>query len=39
MKHLAAMGVFVETGMDEYGRNGLTTTLAIKRYNDAWPCM
>ncbi|KAJ5196687.1 hypothetical protein N7449_007166 [Penicillium cf. viridicatum] len=39
MKHLATMGVFVETGMDEYGRNGLTTTLAIKRYNDAWPCI
>lgn len=39
MKHLATMGVFVETGMDEYGRNGLTTTLAIKRYSDAWPCM
>ncbi|KAJ5787090.1 hypothetical protein N7457_002080 [Penicillium paradoxum] len=39
MKHLAAMGVFVETGRDEYGRNGLTTALAIKRFNDAWPCI
>ncbi|KAJ6186227.1 hypothetical protein N7519_007528 [Penicillium mononematosum] len=39
MKHLATMGVFIETGMDEYGRNGLTTTLSIKRYNDAWPCI
>ncbi|KAJ5474461.1 hypothetical protein N7475_004027 [Penicillium sp. IBT 31633x] len=39
MKHLATMGVFVETDMDEYGRNGLTTTLAIQRYSDAWPCI
>jgi hypothetical protein len=35
MKHLATMGVFVETGMDEYGRNGLTTTLAISQAGSA----
>lgn len=39
MKHLATMGVFVETGLDQYERNGLTTTLALKRYSDAFPCM
>ncbi|KAJ5587182.1 uncharacterized protein N7459_002947 [Penicillium hispanicum] len=39
MKHLATMGVLVETNADEYTRNGLTTTLAIKRYSDAWPCI
>lgn len=39
MKHLATMGVFVETGLDQYTRNGLTTTLALKRYSDAFPCM
>ncbi|KAJ5161243.1 hypothetical protein N7492_006635 [Penicillium capsulatum] len=39
MKHLATTGVFVETGLDQYGRNGLTTTLALKRYSDAFPCI
>lgn len=39
MKHLAAMGVIVETGLDEYRRNGFSTSLAIERYSDGFPCM
>ncbi|KAJ5704304.1 hypothetical protein N7493_011442 [Penicillium malachiteum] len=39
LKHLAAVDVVVETGLDQYSRNGLTTTLSIKRYSDAWPAI
>lgn len=39
MRHLAAMGVFVEAGLDMYACNGLTKTLSLKRYSDAWPAM
>jgi hypothetical protein len=39
MKHLATMRVFVENGSNVYSRNGFTTTLALKRYSDAWPAM
>ncbi|KAI9926121.1 hypothetical protein MW887_004583 [Aspergillus wentii] len=37
LKHLAAVGVVTETGMDEYQATRLSTTLAIKRFSDAWP--
>ncbi|KAI9369373.1 S-adenosyl-L-methionine-dependent methyltransferase [Aspergillus egyptiacus] len=39
MKHMATMGVIVETGPDEYRRNGFSTSLSAKRYSDAYPCM
>ncbi|KAJ5614880.1 hypothetical protein N7528_008534 [Penicillium herquei] len=39
LKHLAAVDVVVETGLDQYSRNGLTKTLSIKRYSDAWPAI
>ncbi|KAH8429529.1 uncharacterized protein LDX57_007191 [Aspergillus melleus] len=39
LKHLGAMGVVVETGFDEYRRNGFSTALAMPRYSDAIPCI
>lgn len=33
------MGVIAEVGEDTYRRNGFSTSLAIKRYSDAYPCM
>ncbi|KAJ5770121.1 uncharacterized protein N7511_002172 [Penicillium nucicola] len=39
LKHLCAMGVILETGPNEYRRTGLSISLAMKRYNDAYPCM
>ncbi|RAL10943.1 S-adenosyl-L-methionine-dependent methyltransferase [Aspergillus homomorphus CBS 101889] len=39
MKHLAAMGVILETGKDEYSPNGLSKTLTVERYSDAFPLM
>ena len=39
MKHLGAMGVIVETGLDEYRRNGFAMTMAIAKYSDGFPCM
>ncbi|KAJ5131069.1 O-methyltransferase family 2 [Penicillium bovifimosum] len=39
LKHLAAMGVILETGPNEYRRTGISSSLSMKRYNDAYPCM
>lgn len=39
LKHLATMGVIAEAGEDTYRRNGFSTSLAMKRYSDAYPCM
>ncbi|KAL4931391.1 S-adenosyl-L-methionine-dependent methyltransferase [Aspergillus undulatus] len=39
LKHLGAMGVIAEAGEDTYRRNGFSTSLAMKRYSDAYPCM
>ncbi|KAJ5774223.1 O-methyltransferase family 2 [Penicillium paradoxum] len=39
LKHLCAMGVILETGPNEYRRTGLSISLSMKRYNDAYPCM
>lgn len=39
LKHLGTMGVIAEVGEDTYRRNGFSTSLAIKRYSDAYPCM
>ncbi|CAI7584217.1 unnamed protein product [Penicillium manginii] len=39
LKHLATMGALVETGLNEYTHNGLTKTLSLERYSDAWPAI
>ncbi|PYH92255.1 S-adenosyl-L-methionine-dependent methyltransferase [Aspergillus ellipticus CBS 707.79] len=35
MKHLAAVGVVAETGLDQYARNGVSQTLSCTKYSDA----
>ncbi|KAL4804202.1 S-adenosyl-L-methionine-dependent methyltransferase [Aspergillus unguis] len=39
MKHLAAMGVITETGLDEYTPTGLSKVLTAEKYSDAFPLM
>ncbi|OQE46935.1 hypothetical protein PENCOP_c001G00407 [Penicillium coprophilum] len=39
LKHLCAMGVILETGPNEYRRTGISISLSLQRYNDAYPCM
>ncbi|KAJ5789596.1 O-methyltransferase family 2 [Penicillium psychrosexuale] len=39
LKHLCAMGVILETGPNEYRRTGVSISLSLQRYNDAYPCM
>ncbi|KAL4802204.1 S-adenosyl-L-methionine-dependent methyltransferase [Aspergillus unguis] len=39
MKHLAAMGVITETGLDEYTTTGLSKVLTGEKYSDAFPLM
>ncbi|KAJ6051332.1 uncharacterized protein N7446_005964 [Penicillium canescens] len=39
LKHLCAMGVILETGPSEYRRTGLSLSLSMQRYSDAYPCM
>ncbi|KAB8235889.1 S-adenosyl-L-methionine-dependent methyltransferase [Aspergillus alliaceus] len=39
LKHLAALGVVVETGPDEYRASGFSTALAIPCYGEAFACL
>ncbi|PYI28156.1 S-adenosyl-L-methionine-dependent methyltransferase [Aspergillus indologenus CBS 114.80] len=39
MKHLAAMGVLLETGKDTYQPTGFSKTLTEEKYSDAFPLM
>ncbi|CAG8075316.1 unnamed protein product [Penicillium nalgiovense] len=39
LKHLCAMGVILETGPNEYRRTGISISLSVQRYSDAYPCM
>ncbi|KAL4804193.1 S-adenosyl-L-methionine-dependent methyltransferase [Aspergillus unguis] len=39
MKHLAAMGVITETGLDEYTTTGFSKVLTGEKYSDAFPLM
>ncbi|PYH79787.1 S-adenosyl-L-methionine-dependent methyltransferase [Aspergillus uvarum CBS 121591] len=39
LKHLAAMGVLLETGKDTYQPTGFSKTLTEQKYSDAFPLM
>ncbi|PLN79648.1 S-adenosyl-L-methionine-dependent methyltransferase [Aspergillus taichungensis] len=39
LKHLGAVGVIIETGFDEYRGTRFSSTLAMPRYRDTFPCI